>query len=111
MRCFVYAEITDVARGTVDSCRIAAFCAVRGALGANRGRIVRQVLMESFVLSSAGAALGLGFASVLIAWLAHQGSVALPLLSMLRIDSRALGWTILIAMFTTMLFGLLPGYR
>jgi len=85
--------------------------AVRGALGANRGRIVRQLLMESFVLSSAGATLGLGFASVVIAWLAHQGSVALPLLSMLRIDGRALGWTILIAMFTTMLFGLLPGLR
>ena len=85
--------------------------AVRGALGASRVRIVRQLLMESLVLSSAGAALGLGLAVILIAWLAHQGSVALPLLSALRIDGQALGWTVLVAVFTAMIFGLLPGLR
>src|SRR5580698_3619762 len=85
--------------------------AVRGALGASRGRIVRQLLMESLVLSSSGAALGLGLAAALIAWLAHQGSLALPLLSTLRIDSQALGWTIIIAGFTAMIFGLLPGLK
>jgi predicted permease len=85
--------------------------AVRGALGASRGRIVRQLLMESLVLSSAGAVLGLGLALTLITWLAHQGSVALPLLSSLRIDSQALGWTVLVAVFTATIFGLLPGLR
>src|SRR5438552_3273469 len=85
--------------------------AVRGALGASRGRIVRQLLLESLVLSGAGALLGLGLAAMLIAWLAHQGSVALPLLSALRIDSQALGWTVLIAVFTALIFGLLPGLR
>jgi predicted permease len=85
--------------------------AVRGALGATRGRIVRQLLMESFVLSSAGAALGLGLALGLIGWLVHQGSVALPLLSGLRIDGQALGWTVLVAVFTATIFGLLPGLR
>ena len=85
--------------------------AVRGALGASRGRIVRQLLMESLVLSSAGAVLGLGLAMMLIAWLAHQGSVALPLLSSLRIDGQALGWTVLVAFFTAIIFGLLPGLR
>jgi predicted permease len=85
--------------------------AVRGALGASRGRIVRQLLMESLVLSSAGAALGLGLALMLIAWLAQQGSLALPLLSSLRIDSQAMGWTLLIAVFTATIFGLLPGLR
>jgi predicted permease len=67
--------------------------------------------MESLVLSSAGAALGLGLALLLLAWLAHQGSVALPLLSSLRIDVQALGWTVLVAVFTAMIFGLLPGLR
>jgi predicted permease len=85
--------------------------AVRGALGASRGHIVRQLLMESLVLSSTGAILGLGLALMLIAWLAHQGSVALPLLSSLRIDSQALGWTVLVAVLTATLFGLLPGLR
>jgi predicted permease len=85
--------------------------AVRGALGASRGRIVRQLLMESLVLSSVGAAFGLGLALMLIAGLAHQGSLALPLLSTLRIDGQALGWTVLIAVLTAMIFGLLPGLR
>ena len=85
--------------------------AVRGALGAGRGRIVRQLLMESLVLSSAGAILGLGLAFAVIRWLAHQGSLALPLLSSVKIDGQALGWTIIVAMFTAMIFGLLPGLR
>jgi len=85
--------------------------AVRGALGASRGRTVRQLLMESLVLSGAGSAVGLGLALILIEWLAHQQSVALPLLDALRIDSQALGWTVLIAVFTTIVFGLVPGLR
>jgi len=85
--------------------------ALRGALGANRGRLIRQLLLESLVLSSAGAALGLVLAATLIFWLAHQGSLALPLLSSLRIDTRALAWTALIAFVTAIIFGLLPGLR
>lgn len=85
--------------------------AVRGALGASRIRTVRQLLIESLMLSVAGAALGLGLAVATLAWLAHQGSVALPLLSTLRIDGQALGWTLLIAVFTTLIFGLIPGLR
>ena len=85
--------------------------AVRGALGASRGRIVRLLLMESLLLSCAGAALGLGLALILIVWLKHQGSLALPLLSTLRIDIESLGWTVLIALFTAVIFGVLPGLR
>jgi predicted permease len=85
--------------------------AVRGALGASRGEIVRQLLMESLVLAGMGAALGLGLALTLITWLAHQGSLALPLLSTLRIDLQALGWTVLVAVLTALVFGLLPALR
>ena len=85
--------------------------AVRGALGANRGRIVRQLLMESLVLSGAGAAFGFVIALLLIAWLAHQASLALPLLNTLHIDAEALDWTVLISVFTALIFGLLPGLR
>jgi predicted permease len=85
--------------------------AIRGALGASRNRILRQLLMESLMLSSAGAALGLGLAGSLLQWLAHQRSVALPLLGNLRIDGQAMGWTVLIAIFTATIFGLIPGLR
>ena len=83
--------------------------AIRGALGANRERIVRQLLLESLVLSGAGALAGLGFALALILWLTRQGSIALPLLNSLRIDTQALAWTALTAIVTAMIFGLLPG--
>jgi len=85
--------------------------AVRGALGASRGRIVRQLLIESLVLSGAGAALGLGLAQIVVFWLAHQGSLALPLLSTLQLDGQAVGWTVFIAVFAAVLFGLAPGFR
>lgn len=85
--------------------------ATRGALGASRGRIIRQLLMESLVLSGTGAALGLGLALSVIRWLAHQGSLALPLLNSLRIDSQVVGWTVLVTILIAMIFGLLPGLR
>jgi predicted permease len=85
--------------------------AMRSALGATRARIVRQLLTESLVLSAAGAIGGLALAAVLLAWLREQGSIALPLLGALRIDGAALGWTVLIAVFTAALFGLVPGLR
>ncbi|HEY7352033.1 MAG TPA: ABC transporter permease [Terriglobales bacterium] len=85
--------------------------AVRGALGSSRGRVIRQLLLESLILSGAGAVLGLGLALALITWLVHQGSIALPLLSTVRIDFQALGWTVLIAVLTAIGFGLVPGLR
>ncbi len=85
--------------------------AMRGALGASRGRIVRQLLTESLVLSCMGAILGFMLAAVLVSWLAHQGAIALPLLSTLHIDGAALGWTVLIAVFAATVFGLVPGLR
>ena len=85
--------------------------AMRGALGASRARIVGQLLTESLILSGAGALMGLGLAEGLVFWFAHQGSVALPLLSTLHIDGAALGWTVLIAVCAGLLFGLIPGLR
>jgi predicted permease len=85
--------------------------AMRAALGASRARIVGQLLTESLVLSAMGATAGLCLAWMLLYWLAHQGSVALPLLSTLRIDGAALAWTVLIAVVAAILFGLAPGLR
>jgi predicted permease len=85
--------------------------AMRSALGAARSRIVRQLLTESLVLSAAGAILGLCFAFAAVFYLAHQGSIALPLLSSIRIDKTALAWTIFIAVTSGVLFGIIPGLR
>src|SRR6185437_12836957 len=71
--------------------------ALRCALGAGRGRLFRQLITESLVLSGAGAILGLGLAFAITTYLAHQGSIALPLLSSVRVDGAALLWTLIIA--------------
>jgi predicted permease len=85
--------------------------AMRRALGAGRGRLVRQLLTESAILSGAGTLLGLGLAFAVTSWLAHQGSIALPLLSSVHVDRAALLWTLAIGMFTAVLFGVAPAFR
>jgi predicted permease len=85
--------------------------AMRRALGASRGRLIRQLLTESLVLSIGGAALGLSFAYAIVFYLAHQGSITLPLLATIRVDSADLGWTVLIAVTVGVLFGLAPAYK
>jgi len=83
--------------------------AMRRALGARRGRLVRQLLTESLVLAAVGGALGLGLAYIVLSYLAHQGSIALPLLAMVRVDGTVLEWTLLTAIGAAVLFGSAPG--
>jgi predicted permease len=85
--------------------------AMRSALGAKRSRILRQLLTESLILAISGAVFGLGLAWALLTWLAHQGALALPLLSMVRIDEAALAWTLLTAVAAAVLFGSTPALR
>jgi predicted permease len=85
--------------------------AMRTALGAGRGRLIRQLLTESLLLSAAGAVFGLGLAFGMIFYLAHQASIALPLLSSLTIDGRALLWTLFVSLLAGIFFGLAPNLR
>jgi predicted permease len=85
--------------------------AMRTALGASRGRIMRQLLTESLVLSGIGALLGLGIAYGAVSSLAHQRSLVLPLLNMVRVDGTTLLWALAIAIGTAVLFGVVPAFR
>jgi predicted permease len=85
--------------------------AIRTAMGAGRGRLIGQMLTESLVLSCCGAALGLLLAFVGTRALAHLTSVSIPLLSDVRIDARVLGFTLVAAVLTGLLFGLVPALQ
>ena len=86
--------------------------AVRQALGASRGRLIRQLLTECLMLSVAGAVLGVLFArwgtSLLVRYISTaRNSVFLDL----SLDGRVLGFTAAIAALTAIVFGLLPALR
>jgi predicted permease len=85
--------------------------AMRTALGAGRGRLIRQLLTESLMLSSCGALLGLAFAWAIIFYLGRQSHIALPLLSTVRLDGSAFAWTMLIAISAGAIFGLSPALK
>ncbi len=85
--------------------------AMRRALGAGNGRLFRQMLAEGVVLAVAGTVLGVCLAFALTLYLAHQGSIALPLLSSVKVDGPALAWTMLITAAVSILFGIVPGLK
>ena len=85
--------------------------AMRAALGAGRSRLLRQMLTESVALSCCGAVLGLVLAVAGTRELAHVHAFNLPLLQSVRIDGSALLFTLLAAVASGVLVGLLPALR
>ena len=86
--------------------------AVRLAIGAGRGRVIRQLLTESLLLSLVSAAVGGLFAawgtSVLLDFMSRRGR---PMLLDLTPDARVLGFTAAVTILTGVLFGLAPAWR
>ncbi|MGE0459764.1 MAG: ABC transporter permease [Vicinamibacterales bacterium] len=85
--------------------------AVRAALGASPARMVRQLFTESVVLAIAGAALGIGLAFVALRVLTSVDPTSLPPLAPVRLDAAVMAFTLLLALGTTLLFGLAPAVR
>lgn len=79
--------------------------ALRSALGASRGTLIRQIVTESTVLSLLGGTLGLALATAFIRILPKISPTQVPLLREVHIDSRVILFSILVAL----LCGLLPG--
>jgi predicted permease len=85
--------------------------AVRAALGGNRWRLVSPLLSEALVLATAGAAIGLLLAWMGIRVLRVLGPENLPRLETIRIDFAVVGFTALICLAATAVFGMLPAWR
>ena len=85
--------------------------AVRVALGASRGRLARQLLTESLALAFCGAALGLPLAALMVRALTHTRAFNVPLLASVRLDGAALGFTVVAAGLTGLLFGSVPAWQ
>jgi putative ABC transport system permease protein len=88
--------------------------AIRSALGAGRGRIVRQLLTESFLLSVTGGFLGLVFGIVGVRALLAVSPAGLPRVgeqgSSIGADWRVLGFTLAVSLLTGIVFGLYPAF-
>ena len=85
--------------------------AVRSALGAGRGRLIRQVLTESSLLSLAGGILGVGLAALLLRSLPTLAPVTLPRMERIGIDGWVLAFTAIVSIVTGLVFGLVPALR
>ncbi|MPZ20735.1 MAG: FtsX-like permease family protein [Luteitalea sp.] len=85
--------------------------AVRSALGAHRGRLVRQTLTESLVLSGCGALLGVLVALAVTRVVSATTAVSIPLLRAAEVNVTALVFTVIVAVATGLLFGSVPALQ
>ena len=85
--------------------------AVRLALGARRGRIVRQLLTESLLLSAIGGALGLFLAWIGTGWLVQFAPAALPRIEEVALDWRVVVFGVAMTTITGLAFGIAPALQ
>jgi predicted permease len=85
--------------------------AVRSALGASRGRIARELLVESVLLGVLGGVAGIGVAYAGLKLLVSIGPVNLPRLTEISFDVRSIGFTLALSVLAGLLFGSIPAWR
>jgi predicted permease len=85
--------------------------AVRLALGASRGRLIRQTLTESLVLTCGGALLGVAIAFVATRYMSHLRAFDIPLLSRVTVNVAALVAATVVAVVTGVVVGVLPAWQ
>jgi predicted permease len=97
----------SLARATARSGELA----IRVALGANRGRLIRQLLSEHLLLAAIGGALGWLLAEITVDTLRLGAGDVLPRLEEVTIDARVLALTIALTVVTGLTVGLIPALR
>src|SRR5687767_12297744 len=85
--------------------------AVRRALGAGRGGIIRYFLAESVILSMAGGVAGLGLAFIGVRLLVRFGPDNLPRMNEVTVDFGTVLWTAVLVLFASLVFGAIPLLR
>ncbi|HEX4320281.1 MAG TPA: ABC transporter permease [Acidobacteriaceae bacterium] len=85
--------------------------AVRSALGASRSRLVRQTLSEALLLALAAAVLGCALAWILLRVFIAIAPTGIPFLAESRLDLRIVLFSILVALFSAALFGIVPALQ
>lgn len=85
--------------------------AIRAALGAGQGRIVHELLVESVLLGLLGGALGVALAYEGLRLLIAIGPTNMPRLDEIAIDARTLAFTVILSLFSALLFGLIPALK
>jgi len=85
--------------------------ALRTALGASRGRLVRQLMTESVLVSAIGGLIGLGLAAWAVDLLIASAPDSIPRIQEVGVDVRVAGFTALVSLATGLVFGLAPALR
>jgi predicted permease len=85
--------------------------AVRAAIGASRGQLIRQMLAESLVIAMAGTAVGVGLARAGVQLLLTLAPKDLPRLNEIAIDPAVLTFAVLAGLVTAVLCGIIPALR
>jgi putative ABC transport system permease protein len=95
----------------VRTARRAREFAIRGALGAARGRILRQVLTESLLVATGGGCAGIAVAFWGVRTIRVMAPSSVPRVDEMQVDARALLFTVVAIVATTLVFGILPAIR
>jgi len=85
--------------------------AVRRTMGATRRRLMRQLLLESMIVSLSGAVLGVAIAGAAVGFVTRSTGLEIPMLSSISIDGMALAFTVGVALLAGLAVGMIPALQ